>query len=240
MKVMSLTRIGIMIFCLVMGIALWIVVPSYFFIVQNCSFTLDTCFSEALKNDIGQWAQEKFLKKSFHSLPMSALKLKFPVVDTVSIGYRLDGTVHCAVRALRPLVVINQQYLMMDDGQLTNKDFFSCVVVDSLPSITVKYNDNLQLSSVFQACIQGMPDAFFDRYIITWIDHTMIEFRDKNNPEFFMLAQYQTDFNDRLIDNYEQIKHQIMSQHSYVKKQWSIDVRFKNQSIVAQKNAGAS
>lgn len=63
---------------------------------------------------------------------------------------------------------------------------------------------------------------------------------DKKSTNFVLVAQYKTNFDKKLLYYYEQIKQQIMSQRSYIKKRWRIDIRFKNQIIVTQRDVGDS
>lgn len=238
MKVTKSTSLGIGALLLLVGIGFYILIPSYFFVVNHCTFKFDGNFAETMKNTIMKFSQEKFLKRSFFSVAPEVLKQEFPLIKAVQCDYQYGGKVCCFLQAIEPLLIINNSFCLLRNGDLRDMHYFSDIGLQDLPSISIQSNEKLELLENFKECIQRMPLYFFDHFTITWRDHTFIQLQDKKFSQCTIIAHYQTAFDDLLLRNYEVIKQEIMSQHLNIKKQWIVDIRFKNQIVVAQKNVG--
>lgn len=240
MKVTSIARVtmGTLFLCFALGS--WFFISSFICIVKSCSFMFDGYFSDSIKQNIRQFGQEKFIKKAFKKVPLEALKTEFPLVAQVDATYHYGGKVDCYLKALKPLITINNNFVMVAPGNLLDISIFAPAIVNQLPLVTMKEDNGLSVSNLFKEFVNNFPCTLFEHFSITWIDHTIIELNDKNSSNFFLIAHYKTDFNQKLLSYYEHLKQQIMSQRSYAKKRWRIDVRFKNQIIVTQRDVGDS
>lgn len=225
---------------LVLALCFWFIIPSYFFIINTCSFVFDACFSDSLQQALTQRVHAELVKKPFRLASCDVVQKEFPSVASIGVSYQQGGNVCCSIQALCPLLCINQTYVLTQQGELREASDFAPVLVKELPLITLQQEGTPVLSDFFKQYVKKIPLSFYKLFSITWVDHTFIEFRDKMHSVFSMIVHCETECNERLFRRYEQLKQQIMSQRSYDKKKWRIDVRFKNHSVVAQGGMGDS
>jgi hypothetical protein len=220
---------------LIICLAVGFFIQSYLFIISACTFKFDSYFAELSQQNIMRFGHDTFINKPFQKIPLESIKEKFPFVDSIAGMYSFGGKLVCTIKSLRPLLRINNNKLMMTNGQIFDDAYFSQEMAYCVPTMSVKNKTNVLSSQLFKDYLQSFPHDLFDIFSIIWLNHTVIELHDKKDTSFTMIAQCQTDFNSRLVHHYELIKKHIMSQRSYAKKQWNIDVRFKNQIIVGQR-----
>jgi hypothetical protein len=240
MNMINIARITIGTFCLFTGFVLWLCIPSYFFIVRSCKFNFDNYCAENSQQAIMRYGQEKFVKKPFQKITLESIKTEFPFISHINAHYYYGGNVYCSLKAFQPFLTINDKFVMAGDGHLYDMSIFATDAVSCIPSIQMTNESDVHNSQFFKRYVNNFPLTLFKLFSIKWVDHTFIELHDKNSPQFFLVSQYETNFDKKLLHYYEQIKQQIMSQRSYAKKQWRIDVRFKNQIIVTQRDVGDS
>jgi hypothetical protein len=216
----------------------WFFIPSYFFIIKQCSFVFDACFSETLQYAVTQKIRDELLQKPFGLISCDVVQKEFPAVAVIGTQYQQGGNVYCQVQAFCPLICVNEEYVMMENGELQNVANFVPALIKELPSIIIQQEGMPQLSDFFKQYVKKIPLSFYKLFSITWVDHTFIAFHDKAHRALSMVVHHETECNERLLCRYEQIKQQILKQRLYDKKKWRIDMRFKNHSVVAQGGVG--
>lgn len=216
----------------------WLVIPSYLFIVKKCTFSFDNYLAPRIKQEISTCIQEQFVNKPFRSLSLITIKNQFPHLENIVAGYTCQGIVHCIMRTQKPLLRINENFVLMENGHVYDTAYFDQKVLHTLHMMHTADQNLKEFSATHVDAIKKIHRYLFEHFNLTWIDHTCIELQDKKIPNFFVRTDIQTTLTEKLFQCYEKIKKQIMSQRLFAKKQWRFDVRFKNQIIVAQKGVG--
>lgn len=214
----------------------YLVIVSYFFVVTHCTFIFDHFPAQHIRQSIISFSNERFLKKSFLKANPVLIQQQFPMIKSVRLDYRDNGLMFCRIRTIDPVLIINNTLCLSDNGELYDKQIFSTKKLADIPSITIQSSENIALCTHFKEYIKRIPLNFFEQFTITWLDHTRILLQDKLWSRCILVAHYQTDFNDIFLQNYTTIKQEIAQRVLSQKKKWIVDVRFKNQIIVAQKN----
>ncbi len=235
MKVGTYSQMGVAIICLLLGGLLWFVVPSYLFIIKKCTIVGDSRLAPGIAQSIVNFIEESSVNKSFQALSLVKVKRQFPIIEHLESTYAPSGSLHCSFKAVRPLMLINDQYLFMNDNSIQNSDTFAPFALCDLPIITMCQEGTVELSYECKNCLKKLSYHLFDQFFIRWIDHTCIYLKDKQLPNIIVRADAQSILDDTLLTKYERVKSDIARQRSYAKKSWLIDVRFKNQIVVAQK-----
>lgn len=225
--------IGTISLCILTGLYLFIV--SSLLIITRCTFLFDSSLAKNIKQSIITISNNQFLKKSFLQAKPAIIQQYFPIITAVQLRYQDNGSMLCRVKAIDPQLIINDSFCLGINGQLYDKNIFSSKTLRTIPSITIQSTEKIESCPYFKDYITKMPLHFFEYFTITWIDHTRIILHDKLSPNHTLLAHYQTDFDDQLLHYYNMAK-QAAPKKRALKKQWVVDVRFKNQIIVAQKN----
>ncbi len=223
---------GLILICL----AYWFVC-SHFFVVSSVVFNFDSYISTELKQIITQQANKLFLGKPFTQLALDELKKNFSTVRKIEIGYAYPHTARCHVYSHQPLLFINN-VLLLAHGGIVEQIACNNNVLTSLPHVMMKNQHDLYVP-FFLTFFKTSPSWLFDYFTVTWIDHTVIELQDKNNQMFTLVGHYQLIFDEKLQKQYQQIKQQILVQKNGSKKKWLIDMRFKNQIIITQRDMGS-
>jgi hypothetical protein len=213
-----------------------LIIPSYLFIVKKTTISFDALFAPLMKQSITHYIEENFLHKPFQSLSLAILKNKFPEIDNARIWYN-QNSIYCTIETQKPLLRINEDHILMENGTIFDKNHFDQTLIRRLYTLQVKNAKQEFLANHCKA-LKQIPSPIFERFKITWINHTCIELQDKTAANVFIYTDIYTCMNTTLINHYEKIKKGITSQHSFAKKLWRFDVRFKNQIVLAQKSVG--
>lgn len=221
-------------FLIMFGIFWW-VIPSYFFIIKQCSFQCDSLLAPMIRDSLQSFIKNYCLNKPFQLLELSAIQQQFPYVRQIDARYDSFGKFTCFCKVVRPHILINNKYLLMDDGSIHQRDYYTPHICKALPSITYTHDTPESLSAQSIACLSKIPSDLFERFSLFWVDQTSIYLQDKITPALIMRTDIYSILDDRLLNKYETIKTEIVGQRNYEKKQWVLDMRFKNQVVIAQK-----
>lgn len=216
------------------------IIPSYLFITTRCSFSCDNILIESMQQDIKEGIQKKILNTPFHALNLQEIKQAFSFLKDIHIWYHYPGKVHCSIQTHTPLVLINNSFMMVENGNLYALNFFDEELKHTIPSLEIMPKDFTFLSEYCVSHIKKIPASFFEQFKIVLVDHTCFELYDKKNPNIVLTINAQTVCNEKLLQRYGVIKRQLVAQRFFAKKNWRIDMRFKNQILVAQSDMGSS
>lgn len=234
MKVVTLRYRRSVILSLCIGL-LWFVVPSYFFVIKDCSIRHDSLLSPAVCEVMSSYIKNHCLERPFQSLLLSSIKQQFPYVAQIDAYYSYPGILSCICKALNPRLVINEKYLFMDDTSIHLCENYAGEVCKKLPTITFAQKEITNLSEECCRCLSKISLELFEQFSLYWVDETSLYLRDKANPALIVRSDIHSIFDERLIAKYKIMKNEITSQRNYAKKEWMLDMRFKNQVIIAQK-----
>lgn len=234
MRVGTYTRMGFSLVCLLIAGGLWFVVPAYLFVIKKCIIVCDSSLAPGVREPLINFVKNYSFNKPFHSFSCEVIKQKFPLISHIDSTYA-EGSLYCSFKTVRPCLSINNQYLLMEDNSVQHVDQFTQDSIAALPTIMTCQEGVVSLPTDSKNFLRKVPYIFFERFSLRWIDHTSLYLRDKQAPNIFMRANSQSIFDERLLTKYDKVKSEIVRQRYHAKKQWVVDVRFKNQIIVAQK-----
>lgn len=236
MKVSTYGQMGVASICMLLVGVIWFIVPSYFFIIKKCTILSDSLLVHAMQKAVIDCIEESCLNRPFQHISLMRIKQRFPMIAQINGIYKSEGSLYCSFKVVHPRMIINDRYLFMEDDSVHQIDDFSLHVLVGLPSITIEQEGALELSTECKNCLKKLPFSIFERFAVHWIDHTCIYLRDKQLPIIEARADVQSIFDDRLLNKYDTIKNETMNQRRSVKRHLIVDMRFKNQVIIAQKS----
>ncbi|MCX5922797.1 MAG: hypothetical protein NTX86_05740 [Candidatus Dependentiae bacterium] len=165
----------------------------------------------------------------------------FPSIKSVEYSYDASGLLCYTVESALPLFSINNDYVLTDKGALVPKKDFVSHLVQSLHNITLSSD---VISDAFTACIQSLPQSFFESYDVVWLNDYEVVLYDKAQPGFSICFNTQVVPELSMIERCNAIKNDLASAGLFEKKvhaaaqKWVADIRFKNQIIVSANVGG--
>jgi hypothetical protein len=219
---------------LVMGLV-WLVVPSYLFVIKNCSIQCDPLLALPIRESLNSFIQNHCLNRPFQSLALASIQKQFPYINQIDARYSYPGVISCLCKAVRPHLIINDKYLFMRDTSVRSRENYAPQICEKLPTITFAQKEIDTLSEECCTCLTKLPLSLFEQFSIYWIDETSLYLQDVLFPSLILRADVHSVLDVRLVAKYDKVKNEIIGQKNYAKQQWVLDVRFKNQVIVAKK-----
>lgn len=219
----------------------------YLFITQRYMLSIDAQCSERVRNDINAYANTAFKNIIFDTHAIAQLKSEFVYLKAIQARYISPGYVEISCKAHAPLICINNDQVMLENGSVVTKTVFNDEVIKDLPSIAVTHEDAMRtplFAYHVQQWLSNTPNDLFAQYNIRWINHTNIQLEDKKTPKFSLITHSTKVPSDSCFAQYAVIKNYVLSQNKQKsikdKKKWSVDVRFKNQFIVQTMHEGVA
>ena len=217
------------------------------FITQHYKLSVDACCSETVHTAINAYAQEKFKNIIFDEPTIAQLKSEFIYLKTIQARYIRPGSVEISCKAHKPIVRINDDQVMLENGCVVKKTLFKEEFLQELPAILVAHEENIQspyFSHHVQQWLTDASDELFSQYNVQWINHMNIHLHDKKSPHFSLVTDSSKIPSDRCVAHYHTIKNCLLAQSKQKKskdqKRWRVDIRFKNQFIVQTMHEGVA
>ncbi len=219
----------------------------FLFITQRYTLSIDAQCSETVRKDINAYADTTFKNIIFDTHAIAQLKSEFKYLKTIQARYVSPGYVEISCKAHAPLICINNDQVMLENGSIVKKTVFNDDVIKGLPSIVVAREDNIH-SPLFafhvQRWLADISNELFAQYTIRWVNHTNIHLEDKQAPKFSLITHSHKIPSNTCFAQYAAIKNYVLSQNKQKnnkdQKRWSVDVRFKNQFIVQTMHEGVA
>ncbi len=238
----------IVIICFV--IAFFFVITKHFFPFLRPSVgyivSVDTLINDDYKKVV-QKVVESYKRITFSKNDLlKAVSSTFPFIRNSSLtvaGYhKKKYTIKIVVHT--PLVVVNNQYLLLDNGILVSKDIFKPDIQTLLPLITVA--DLIQNKSEFckkYPLFKKNNLGFFDKdFLVEWFNETTILINKKQSHLFTYKIAYDTSFNDSFLRIIENVQEKLITVQQnnlkYKNNEWLLDMRFENRVIALIKKGG--
>lgn len=200
---------------------------------KTISLRVDHLFSKKIHDRLISFAREQEKITTSPALLSQIVKEQFPAVKKVKIKSSIDGNIRLVVAAQRPLVLINNDYILTRAGTLIRAHDIENEQVKRLPQLTIAQKDKgaLYVSDECQRFIHHIENNLYNSYSVTWFDPSRIELQDKQTQHFTLLASNETVFSNTLFAQYEKLKEEVGCKPG-TRKRWYVDVRFKNQIIL--------
>ncbi len=219
----------------------------YLFLTQRYTITLDSLCSEKTHTEINEYAHKNFLQTIFDTHSLITLKSHFDFLGAVHAHYISPGYLHISLKTLNPLICINDQHVMLENGAIAPVTLFRQEVLKELPSIVVEEKEKINSKKFafhLQQWFENCSSDLFAHYTIRWIDRTHIQLYDKSAPHFCIITHATKNPSYPCFTQCNYIKNQLVTQRTLKnqkeQKRWGVDIRFKNQFIVHTMHEGVA
>lgn len=229
--------------CISMLFASW----HYLFITNKYTITIDASCSATMQQHIKEYTHELILKKKCNNHSLICLKSQFNFLRTINARYISPGYIHISLKTLAPIIRINEQHVMLENGVITDAATFNEDIIKELPSILVQEKDHIHTKKFafhLQQWLEHCSPELFAQYTVRWIDHTYIQLHDKQYADFCIITQMNKIPSPRCFAQCNVIKNELFAQPMFrnrkEQKRWGVDIRFKNQFVVHTMHEGVA
>lgn len=214
---------------------------SFYFFKQNNSLRKKRTIVLSANPDFSKTFQNKLLLFANWYQTGSApahqftteLKNEFQGVERVEVMQSVNGSTYIKLWPYRPLVRVNEDTIITRSGKVLDAHLFTQSIQKSLPTVTLVQKDKKEVQ-IFPECLRFLNSFsrhLYEQFTVTWFDKTRIELQDKADKRFLLIASHETELSPEVLHQYQKLKEEIQKR-TVRKKQWNIDMRFKNQVLV--------
>lgn len=221
--------------------------------VTQCVFTFDNRLSSEVSEHIALAIEQHARAGNQYADIVADITQTFSCIDGIALHHCAPGTLHCTVTSVRPLIQVNDAYVVSDHGLLITPDCFSPMAMRSLRTMRVDdLNEHARMSDTFVATAKTLISGLLDQFDARWIDDKKMIMQEKAAPHFSIICNAQTVPDKEMLACCQQLKHDIASskirptlirasgsassggREISKTQQWSADIRFEHQIIASQ------
>jgi hypothetical protein len=218
--------------------ALFVARLLYTHIFTICQHTLifDPLFSSEMQEEIRVFIEKKIV--SPEALCM-ALKNQFPTIKDIVCQHKQYKKIVLTMHACKPLFLLNDSQVLLENGIVEKKFWFSDESLQSLYNITNKVAE--LRSRCHDASIHWLEensDSVFEYFKVELIDPTTIVLSDKQAVDFQVFCNEQTKVSQEIFKTCFSLKDELkktVPQKKGQQQSWIADLRFNNQIILYRK-----
>ena len=170
------------------------------------------------------------------ALCAQAIEKQFSFIKKVTIHAVYPyGTYRVTLQPALAQALLNEQYVLSDQGKVVDRYAWRQDTVQPVPSYTIACNDLQALCQECKDFLKNIDPQIYKHYSIEWVDASLIKFHDKTYPRITILGCASTAQQILLDSDYQKMRDLVVKEKcANVKgrKNWCIDTRFKNQMIV--------
>lgn len=184
----------------------------------------------------------------------SIVRTQFPSIGHLDLAHDGSGLVTAQIDAVKPLCLINQDYILSSDGALIKKQVFEVSVLNTLVSLEVPQLDVCccvpcammhkecvgRLQPALVATAQLLPNYVTAEYNVSCRNHCSWLLVDKREQRFAVLFHGSHIPDKKILARCAKLKGTLDARGAFAptaRRSWIADVRFENQ-IVLFENAG--
>ncbi|HEB41663.1 MAG TPA: hypothetical protein ENI08_01415 [Candidatus Dependentiae bacterium] len=226
--------IGLFLLCLII-ISFKQLLPSLFSI-NHFTYAIDSLITESVQQDIVNYVEQIPGK---HSLSFQELAYKieerFSFIEVVAIEHLAPDIAYIACNAQKPLSIINNSFVLTNQGCLYNKDIFLSLTTEQLPHITLPSLEK-DITESLLTVMNTIDPIVFSQFTLSWINDTKIYLYDKEHKQFSIIFNKNQLPDKELLNHYAHIKQKLDEQgvFTHTKKNYVADIRFKDQIVVSR------
>lgn len=218
---------------------------NYLFTAQQYTVNIDSIISDTFHNEIVQYTQQYILNKSFSTRSLRELQSQFTVINKIDARYTKPGHLHLTLHVFKPIICINIDDVMLENGGIASKKLFREEILKQLPTITVAHHEQAEQNetsfSFLKRWIEQTTLDLFERFKVRWINHTKVELEPKQHSNFCIITDHTIMPTHDCLSYCDYIQKQLCMQgigKKMKEKTWGVDIRFKNQFIVHSMHKG--
>lgn len=167
------------------------------FVLNSYKVQFDPLFSTKLQKEVCTYISTTTFVE-FCSRLCGDIKNQFPVIKNIECFHRNSNHALLVINAYKPLYLVNQDDVLLEQGVITSKKYFMAEGINDLYSLSIMGAQKNSIFSVIPRWLEDSPNLF-EHYHIQWIDPTKIVLIDKQWPCFKVLCHYKNHFNSRLL-----------------------------------------
>ena len=205
--------------------------------IQEITFSFDNSLSAHAQKKIRNYFSLEQLSYTDIASILQIIKDTVPYCKSISARLRFPQYVEINYQGYNALCLCNNNEILLENGELVNKENIALSVVSLLPCIdfvngVADYHSLKQLISY----IQSKPLSFFDHYKHAWRDETYIVIQ----PKIFERVTVLCDINS-IVKLQKICRHEIIEKvRDHAQYTITIDTRFKNQIVVTGTKGGGN
>jgi hypothetical protein len=207
--------------------------------ISHCTFDFDNRLSSRVRHQIVHAIEQRISAgDKYHDIVASVTKT-FSCIDDISIHHCAPGVIHCDVTSVHPLIQVNDARVVSDSGALLAPDCFSPMLLKTLHTMRVdNLNNEQRMPESFVVAIKALIPSLLDTYEARWIDDKKMILQEKLTPHFSVVCNAQTVPNEQVLAYCQRLKDETYAKYASSKKvskmqQWSADIRFEHQIVLA-------
>lgn len=214
-------------------------------VLPNVSeFFIDHDFSKNFSTDIQSSIQDAYRLSKNPQEVIDQITKSFNEIACMKVQICQSDKICFYVDASDPVFLLNQEFVVCQNGAKVCKDHFSSKIIQSLVQVSSsKDSDAKEFGSPIDVgnnnCLQqiidfvtALPEKFRQEFLIVWLDKNDIVLQPKNDKD--CILQVSVDMIPSLQDlqDCQKIVQTLALKTKNKKKRMVCDVRFKNQIIV--------
>ncbi len=174
---------------------------------------------------------EQIPKKELISFCKLAEKIEkqFPFIQETIIEKIAPNTITVTCNVQQPFGIINDEFIMTEQGHLYNKNIFLSLITEQLPRIILPSLETDIIKSVL-TIINTIDPIILSKFTLSWTSHTQIYLYEKEHGQFSIVFKKNQLVDKKLFNHCMQIKQKLQSTMN--KKNYVADIRFKDQIVV--------
>lgn len=230
------TVISTILMCVGIGVGLSLYQTKEIIEKKKVSLCFDALFSKTFQDEAFAFVreQEKIVTPLY--IWAELFKERFSAVQHVHV-HNIKHVILIKLKAYQPLSVINKDFVLLESGVLVPQHHFIKLKIQSLKSVTLmpKERGKRYVSSECKSFIMRCDTSLCKKYEMTWNSPMHIEFHNKDHENMIILATIDTDLGKKTEQQCGLIIDELLQDKKKKHKKWNIDMRFKNQIIVAMR-----
>lgn len=213
---------------------------------DDCSFTLDSKFSYAIKLQIQSFidAAYKENKKPTYLLP--SIESEFPSIKSIIVDMQNPDQLNFTIQSFQPMFMVNNSYIICQEGQVFGKQIFDNKVIARLENVT--YEGLLHRKDINRLIdfVASLSDPILKDFSIRWLGKYNVWLDSKKGDDVALLVGYSMpptisdiaecrNLRGQVIDKPCKNKHGKQCKNSST---WVCDLRFDQQIVLFSTNKG--
>jgi len=208
---------------------------------QQYAVVCDAAFSKIVQTNITDYIQNnELLKASSLSVLNDQIKKQFSCIASITSELYAPGVVQVCVQAVKPVLSVNQSFVLSHAGDCFSKELFTPVSVKQLPDLTVRAVGDNDISAGLRRASAVLSSSLFDTHAVVWESDHAAYLHDKQDPWFAIICSAESLPNDQMLSKCEQLKKDLSVKKRMSQDCWVADVRFDNQIVVYSEKRGVA
>ncbi len=205
----------------------------------------DSHISRGMRDRLFELIKKYFLPKRQKNITASTLcsfiGRYYPFISRVRVRYARKGTLYISVMAEQPAVLLNNSLVITRDGSVAQASDYANYLLNDLLWLETAPREGIELQPTEMAAfMNSLPPFVHERYTCTWHDKTLVTLHDKQQPTITLKTNRDTIINEQIMNAIKRLEKLIIYRKSIKnlsnqgQTNWCIDLRCKNQLILAQ------